>query len=327
MPQTPPPTDLQDQAPDPSLLLLDTQVSDKRISPLLERANTMTREISGNRGYVWTAIGIDSTPCAMGCSFCSQAARWDAYNGTGELAPETIIEKAGQLADGGADFVVLRTTQHYPFGNLLRLARRVRNRIGEAIHLVVNTGEMHRDTGKALQDAGFSMAYHVVRLREGVDTGHSVDMRLRTMDAVLEGGLELQYLIEPLGPEHTAEEILTEARRARALGASGTGVMARIPVMGTPLAHFGQVSEAYLRRVAAVARLEYPDGGRHLCVHPPTPSALGCGCNTMIIEQAANPRDTASSPGPWRGFDLPAARRTLRAAGLTVRPAKDDPRP
>jgi len=312
-------------AAEEAALLLDTGVSDRKIAPLLDRADTMTRTLAGNRGYVWTAIGLDSTPCGMGCSFCSQAAKWDAYTASPPLSPEAVVGTAGRLAAGGADFVVLRTTQFYPLDRLLTLGKRVRERIGDAIHLVVNTGEMDLETVKALKGAGFSMAYHVVRLREGVDTGHTVAMRLRTIEAVLAGGLELQYLIEPLGPEHTAEEILTEARRARSLGASGTGVMARVPVMGTPLARFGQVPEAYLRRVAAAARLAYPDGGRHLCVHPPTPSTLRCGSNTIIVEQAANPRDTGSSPGPWRGFDLAAARATLQAAGLTVRPARDQP--
>ena len=304
-------------------LLLNTGVSDRQVKHLLDRANAMTRKIAGDRGYVWAAIGIDSTPCRMGCSFCSQAGKWNAYTGTAPLSTEAIVHTAGCLAAGGADFVVLRTTQFYGFERLLDLGKRVRERIGDDRHLVVNTGEMEVEAVKALKDAGFSMAYHVVRLREGIDTGHTVAMRLRTIDAVLAGGLELQYLIEPLGPEHRADEILAEARRARSIGASGTGVMARVPVMGTPLARFGQVSEAYLGRVAAVARLEYPDGGKYLCVHPPSPSTLRCASNTIIVEQAANPRDTVSSPGPWRGFDLATARETLRAAGLTVRPAKE----
>lgn len=315
--------DIAAHATTDAALLLDTGVPDRQVRHLLDRADAMTRRLAGGRGYVWTAIGLDSTPCPMGCAFCSHAARWDACTPTPPLDPEVVVEKAGALADGGADFVVLRTTQFFDFARLLALGRRVRARIGEDIHLVVNTGEMDRDTVKALRDAGFSMAYHVVRLREGVDTGHGVDMRLRTIEAVRAGGLELQYLIEPLGPEHSPAEILAEARRARAVGASGTGVMARVPVMGTPLARFGQVSEAYLRRVAAVARLEYPDGGGHLCVHPPSPTTLGCGSNTIIVEQAANPRDTVSSPGPWRGFDLPSARAALRAAGFVVRPAGD----
>ena len=103
--------------------------------------------------------------------------------------------------------------------HIVLMGRLTRDRIGSDIHLVINTGEMGSDDVRALKDSGFTMSYHVVRLREGVDTGHSVDMRMRTIENVLKGGLELQYLIEPLGPEHSAAEILIEARRARAVGA------------------------------------------------------------------------------------------------------------
>lgn len=309
-------------SPEETRALLDTSFSDRCVGHLLKRADDLTRQISDGRGYIWAAIGIDSAPCSMNCAFCSHAERWGAYTDETHLSPEETVDLAGQAADGGADFVVLRTTQFYGTDVLLDLGRRVRDRIGNEIHLVINTGESDGETIRMLMDAGFSMAYHVVRLREGVDTGHSVEMRVRTIDAIRSAGMKLQYLIEPLGPEHTAEEILIEARRARAVGASGTGVMARVPVMGSPLARYGQVSDAYLRRVAAIARLEYPDGGKYLCVHPPTPTALHTGCNTVVVEQAANPRDTASTPGAWRGFGLSAARKVLQAAGLRVRPAR-----
>ncbi len=303
-----------------SEMLLDTSVSDRRVGHLLERADALSRKLAGERGFIWATIGIDSTPCTMGCSFCSHGAQWQVYANEIELSVDEVVELAGKAAAGGADFITLRTTQYYGTERLIKLAGLVRDRIGNDLHLVANTGECDLDRAKALRDAGFSMAYHTVRLREGVDTGQSVAARLKTIEAICAAGLELQYLIEPLGPEHTVREVLNEARRAAEVGASGTGVMARVPVMGTPLAHLGQVSEPYLRRVAAAARLEYPDGGKYLCVHPPTPSALYCGCNTMVVEQAANPRDTSSSIGAWRGFDLATARVALQKAGLKVRP-------
>jgi biotin synthase len=258
----------------------------------------------------------------MGCAFCSHAARWDVYTDKTLLSEEEIVEQAGDLADGGADFVVLRTTQFYPTETLVSLGQRVRDRIGDEIHLVVNTGESGPDRVKALRDGGFNMAYHVVRLREGVDTGHSVEMRLRTIEAIRSAGMELQYLIEPLGLKHGGGDHDRGAARRARWATSGTGVMARVPVMGTPLARLGQVSEPYLRRVAAAARLEYPDGGKYLCVHPPTPSAFRTGCNTVVVEQAANPRDTASSASAWRRFDLNTARTALREAGFQVRKRK-----
>ena len=39
-------------AAEEAALLLDTGVSDRKIAPLLDRADTMTRTLAGNRGYV-----------------------------------------------------------------------------------------------------------------------------------------------------------------------------------------------------------------------------------------------------------------------------------
>ncbi len=300
-------------------LLLDPAVSDKVVAPLLAQADKLTRELAQGRGYIWAAIGIDSTPCEMGCAFCSHAARWDVYTQTEVMPDSEIIRRAERLAQAGADFVVLRTTQRYSTGRLVTLAQQVRERIGTEVHLVINTGESDGVRVRELRAAGFDTAYHVLRLREGVDTRHSPEMRLATINAVRRAGMELQYLVEPIGPEHTAEEIITEALRARSLGASGTGVMARVPVLGTPLASFGQVAPGYLCRVAAATRLLYPDGGKHLCVHPYVPGALRAGCNTLIVEEAANPRATESSHEAWRNFDILTARRLLQESELTVR--------
>ena len=310
---------LVENTQDEVALLLDTLVGDNRVRHLLKRADNLSRALSQGEGYVWAALGIDSTPCTMGCSFCSHAAKWGVYGSASRMSREEIIVRAESLAVQGADFVVLRTTQQYSTEELVCLGRKIRKGIGDNIHLVINTGECDRERIRQLLRAGFDMAYHVVRLREGRDTGHSPQMRQETIQAIREEGMDLQYLVEPLGPEHTPEEIIAEAERARAAGASGTGVMARVPVLGTPLAHFGQVSGSYICRVAAATRLLYPDGGKYLCVHPLTPAALRSGCNTVIVEQAANPRDTSSSTGSWQGFDIPAARRLLRENGFTVR--------
>ena len=300
-------------------MLLNTAVGDNRVQSLLRRADSLSRELSQGEGYVWAAIGIDSSPCSMGCSFCSHAAKWQVYGDEIRMSQDEVVTQAEELAEAGADFVVLRTTQQYETGELVSLGERIREKIGEGIHLVINTGECDRARIRALFTAGFDMAYHVVRLREGMDTGHSPEMRIATIEAIRAEGMDLQYLVEPLGPEHTPEEIITEASRAREVGASGTGVMARVPIQGTPLAHFGQVGERYLCRVGAAARLLYPAGGKYLCVHPLATDALHCGCNTVIVEQAANPRDTGSSIGSWRGFDISAARKLLRENGFTVR--------
>lgn len=299
--------------------LLNPGIPDPQIQEHLAKADAMTRDLSGGRGYVWAAIGVDNHPCPMTCNFCSQSHRWQASTEPWMMSVEEVVTAAREMDDRGADFVVLRTTQCYGLERLTDLARTVRQHLRDDVKLVVNTGECTVEDVRRLREAGVNTAYHVVRLREGVDTPHSIAMRLKSIAAIKEGGLELNCLIEPLGPEHTAEEILTEARRMRELGTIGTGVMARVPVMGTPLAHLGQVGESYLRRVVAVSRFEYPDGGSRLCVHPPTPSALLSGANTLVVEHGAVPRASTVQKKSWRAFDVSSARDLLGSCGWQVR--------
>ena len=76
----------------------------------------------------------------------------------------------------------------------------------------------------ALKEAGFTGVYHIHRLREGTDTNARPQARIRTMDAVRGAGLELYYCVEPIGPEHTHQELVDEMLRIRDYP---VGVMAR----------------------------------------------------------------------------------------------------
>ena len=66
-----------------------------------------------------------------------------------------------------------------------------------------------------LKEAGFDGAYHIVRLREGTDTQIPREKRIATLDAITKAGLDLYYCVEPIGPEHTYEELVDEMLRAR----------------------------------------------------------------------------------------------------------------
>lgn len=41
---------------------------------LLAASNALSRRKFGNRGYVFTQIGINAEPCPINCNFCSMAA-------------------------------------------------------------------------------------------------------------------------------------------------------------------------------------------------------------------------------------------------------------
>ncbi len=285
---------------------------------VLAAADAMTRQLSGSRGRIWASIGVDFTPCTRNCKFCSLGEEWGVHPKPYELSTGEVCDVAREYVEGGAAWIVLRTTQDFPIPRLVELAREVRRRIPEHVELVVNTGEYGMEGARQLRDAGYSSVYHVVRLREGVDTVFHPADRESTIKAARQAGLGLTYLVEPLGPEHTDEEIAREAVRARQLGAAQVGAMARVPVRGTPLGGCCQVSTERLCRTVAVSRLAAGKRAKWVCVHPPTPEALRAGANILVVEAGAVPRDTGSGQGKWRGFGMAEAVDMLRSAGYEI---------
>ena len=81
-----------------------------------------------------------------------------------------------------------------------------------------------------------------------------------------------------------------------------TGAMARIPVEGTPLGKYPQISEKRLAQVIAVTRLASAYKGKDICVHPFTEMAVQFGAN--VIETGSVPRDKcACFSQKWHNFD------------------------
>jgi biotin synthase len=137
----------------------------------------------------------------------------------------------------GADEEYLMTTANYPLEWLCDTTRAVRRTLQPHTVLVANVGDLGMSQARMLVDAGFEGIYHLYRFREGIDTDIEPERRRRTFRAIRDAGLDLRYCIEPVGPEHTTEEIVQQMFLARELGATICAVMRRIPVPGTPAAH------------------------------------------------------------------------------------------
>ena len=105
------------------------------------------------------------------------------------------------------------TTVEFPQERFLEYGRAVRAVLPENIRLVANVGDFDEVYARRLRDAGFTGVYHICRLGEGIDTGATVEARVRTMDAVKAAGLELYYCVEPIGPEHTNEQLAEEMQQ------------------------------------------------------------------------------------------------------------------
>ena len=116
-------------------------------------------------------------------------------------------------------------------------------------------------------------------------------------------GLELYYCVEPIGPEHTYEEIADEMLRAREYDVKAMAVMRRTPVLGTPMAEKGMISACELTKIEAVTRL-VSKPSRSMNTHEVTPMTLIAGVNQLYAEVGANPRDHVDDTAGNRGYGV-----------------------
>lgn len=277
-----------------------------------------------NTGRVWSAIGLDSRPCPKNCTFCAFGAKWGLVREEKELSTAEAIAMTRRLVEAGAAWVTLRTTEYYGFDRLCRLARQIRDAVPGGYGLVVNTGQMGDEEVAAMQAAGIGVVYHSLRLGEGKCTCFSPQERLDTLRAVAASPLRLAHLVEPVGPEHTDEELAHVFMTALENGASLSGVMARVNVPGTPGAGGAELPEARLAQIAAITRLcgglRVPD----ICVHPVSRQAVAWGANVVVVEEGAVPRNEDFCQDVWRGFDVAQAQALFREAGYTLWSAAED---
>ncbi|HUV56602.1 MAG TPA: hypothetical protein VMV84_05150 [Dehalococcoidales bacterium] len=285
---------------------------------LMGAANQLNREISGNRGTIHAQIGVNIAPCPHNCGFCSFAAQSGLFKERFDMSPGDVIDCAKRAVAEGAIAVYLMTTANYDFNSLLRVAAIVRGSIPAEISLVANIDDFDLDQAKQMVEAGFQGAYHVVRMGEGRDTRIQPERRLATLRAIRESGLRLAYCVEPIGPEHTVEEIVDKIFIGKEYGAWFSGAMRRTPVAGTPLGKLGALTEVELAKVVAVTRLVMGDSVSINCTHEPNSPSLLAGANLLWAESGSNPRDLEEETTEGRGLNSVQCGQLLREMGYEV---------
>ena len=79
--------------------------------------------------------------------------------------------------------------------------------------------------------------------------------RKATLAAVRDSDLKLAHLVEPVGPEHTDDEIADVLMAALSNGAALSGAMARINVKGTPFESHDPLPDLRLAQIVAITRI------------------------------------------------------------------------
>jgi biotin synthase len=214
----------------------------------------VSRRRFANSGLLLGQIGVDMAPCDGDCAFCFFGKSHTSVEPT-LLGADEIVSRCERFADGGAEGVFLMTMHRFGFEWFRDLCAELHRRIPAHLEILANVGDISPAQLGELKDAGVSGAYHVCRIREGIDSCMTPADRWATIERILEAGLSWYNMCEPLGPEHTPEELVEQMWLGVDLPCTQHGVMQRFPVPGSPLYHHGQVSLSRLGQVAAVVAL------------------------------------------------------------------------
>ncbi len=286
---------------------------------IMAEAREISRRLSGDRAEIHAQFAMNLNACPKNCEFCSFAAINKIFNTGIELSIEQAVENALLLERAGANAVYVMTTASFGLDAFLETGRSVREALRPETILIANTGDQTPANARRIQEAGFNGVYHALRLREGIDTGIPPQQRLDSMRAFKNAGLILGTCVEPIGPEHSNEEIADLILLTGSLEPAYSGAGRRISIPGTRLAQtFGMISELRLAQIVAITRLGLPRNVIGNCTHEPCVIGAAAGANLLWAEIGANPRDTMARTEDGRGCTVNACRNIFSEAGCGI---------
>ena len=285
---------------------------------IIAASRKKSESASSGLAEVHAQVGLNIAPCPKNCVFCAFAAKNKVFKERIEISANEAIEKAKQFETDGANAVFVMSTADYPFERFIDISREIRKSLHSETILVANVGDFTKEQAKKLKDTGFSGIYHAVRLGEGKDTSIKVETRLETFRNAREAGLSLGTCVEPVGNEHSVEELVEKTIITRDAKPVYSGSARRIPIPNTEMAEYGIVSEARMAHILAVVRLAlgYEIPGN--CTHEPNVIGAAAGANLLWAEAGSNPRDTEKETEGKRGMTVRDCIRVLEEAEWKV---------
>ena len=298
--------------------LLKTPPRSMEAGLIMTVANTITWAASKGKAEVHAQIGLNLSPCPNNCSFCAFSAQNKVFTERKELRVEEIIQLALKAEADGTNAIFFMTTHDYPFGKYVETSKEVREKLRPETVMIANIGDFGYGEAKQLKDAGYIGIYHAVRMGEGRDTQIDPQVRLHTIRAAREAGLLIGTCVEPIGPEHSIEEITGKIVIGRDMKPCFSGAMRRINIPGSALDGHGMISEYRLAFLVAVVRLAM---GREVignCTHEPNLLGATTGANLFWAEAGTNPRDTEAETSKGRGMGVKSCMELFRQADFDI---------
>lgn len=282
------------------------------------KANALIREKNDNAAIIIAQVGVDIHPCEAKCKFCSFG---EGHTGMPSMKidkgylKKTIDEfcKEGDLY--GIYLMTMMDTDQEYFLEMIRYAREV---APPETQIWINTGDNEKEFYEAAAQAGAVGAYHVCRLREGEETQLDPQVRINSMKNIKAAGLDLFSCCEPVGPEHSIEELADSIMLCVDLGVTQFGAMKRIAVPNSPLYGDNQISNLQMAHIMGCVGLAYAsvESAQFFGVHEPSELGYLSGANFVTAETGANPRDIALDTSKSRGWDMNRCRKLLFESGF-----------
>ncbi len=281
-------------------------------------ADTLLRRKSENSAIILGQIGVEVSGCEGNCRFCSFGKDHTHFKSS-KMDDEELERQVHSFCDGGDLYGLYLLTMHdYDLEHLLHAVALSKRIAPPTTQIWVNVGDTEREAFVEMKKAGVTGVYHVCRIGEGMDTSLDPKQRVRTMHNALDAGLELYTCCEPIGPEHTPEQLVENMFIGIDMGITQHAAMRRVAVEGTPLAVHGQISDLRLAQIAAVVALASFNVKTMMYMGIHEPNLLGyiSGANIITAESGVNPRDLHEETSQGRGMDLAACRRMLFECGF-----------
>ncbi|QDR81690.1 radical SAM protein [Sporomusa termitida] len=275
-------------------------------------ARKISAAAAGGKAEVHAQVGINAGPCPKNCHFCSFAPVNKIFEAEKVYSLEEIIDKALVFEADGANAIYLMATATYGLPAYLAVARAVRTALKPETPLVGNVDDFAEDGAIALKQAGFAGVYHVLRMGEGRVTNIAPGTRLRTIAAARQAGLLVGTCVEPVGPEHTVEEIVEKTMLIKEIRPVHAGSGRRINIPGSPLEPYGALTQARQAHIIAAVKLAFGYSVPGHCGGDYGIAAMA-GVNLSWAESGSNPRDTQANT--VIGGTVASRRETFQQAG------------
>lgn len=295
--------------------LLSLPPDSSEIYQVMAEANRVSKEVSSGQAEVHAQFALNLAPCPGNCVFCSFAQVNGVFTESSEIELEEAVAHAKQFEQDGANAVFVMTTAKYPFDKFIEISQEVRSALKPETTLIANVGDQSLDHAKKLKDAGYTGVYHALRLREGTDSSLSPERRKESIRNFQEAGLEVGTCVEPVGPEHTNEELAEMICFTASIEPSYSGAARRIPIPNTKIVERGMISELRMAQIVAITRLGMPRTVIGNCTLEPCTLGALAGANLFWAEVGANPRDIEERTEKGRGGTVEHCKTLFHESG------------